>query len=65
MRSMYGILSPKQDAICVATNQEVVRCYKLWNKKTVTQLISGQRLKYGSSLLNMEEGIEDSREIIR
>lgn len=68
LRILSATLSPDKESVCVATNDETIRFYKFWNKNG--QLLTSSPEShgvgsYGSSIIELYEGIDVRGEIIR
>ncbi|CAI4062899.1 hypothetical protein SKDZ_07G4670 [Saccharomyces kudriavzevii ZP591] len=58
LRVLSAVISPSSTAICVATNDETIRFYELWNdKEEIINEIQESGI-YGSNIIEYMEGIE-------
>ncbi|AJS27500.1 Ama1p [Saccharomyces cerevisiae YJM1388] len=58
LRVLSAVISPSSMAICVATNDETIRFYELWNdKEEIINEIQESGI-YGSNIIEYMEGIE-------
>lgn len=65
LRVLSAAASPDHSSICVATNDETVRFYELWNLQDCPIFEAQERGIYGSDLIEYTEGIHKNRELIR
>ncbi|ABN65473.2 predicted protein, partial [Scheffersomyces stipitis CBS 6054] len=67
LRILSSTLSPDGTCLCVATNDSTIRIYKLWEKthKLVKSPDSSGYGSYGSSLIDLQEGVVKRGETIR
>lgn len=65
LRVLSAVPSPDFGSICVATNDETVRFYELWNVKDCVISEAQENGVYGSDLIEYCEGIEKSGDVIR
>ncbi|SCV02231.1 LANO_0F16160g1_1 [Lachancea nothofagi CBS 11611] len=65
LRVLSAVPSPDFGSICVATNDETVRFYELWNIKDCTIFEAQEKGIYGSDLIEYTEGIQKNHELIR
>ncbi|SCU99359.1 LADA_0H19240g1_1 [Lachancea dasiensis] len=65
LRVLSAVSSPDFGSICVATNDETVRFYELWNVEECTILEAQERGIYGSDLIEYVEGIQKNYQQIR
>ncbi|CUS21336.1 LAQU0S03e00232g1_1 [Lachancea quebecensis] len=65
LRVLSAAASPDHSSICVATNDETVRFYELWNLQDCPILEAQERGIYGSDLIEYTEGIHKNRDLIR
>ncbi|SCV00032.1 LAMI_0G02432g1_1 [Lachancea mirantina] len=65
LRVLSAVSSPDFSSICVATNDETIRFYKLWGSAKSRIQEAHRKGIYGSDLIEFHEGIHDSDSIIR
>lgn len=66
LRVLSAVPSPTMTSICVATNDETIRFYELWNDKEDVINEAHESGIYGSNIIEYVEGIEGNRnEMIR
>ncbi|CAH2350848.1 meiosis-specific APC/C activator protein Ama1p [[Candida] railenensis] len=68
LRILSAILSPDNESICVTTNDETIRFYKIW-KHTSHPLVCSPETPsfgvYGSPIIELFEGVNKKGEVIR
>lgn len=68
LRVLSAVLAPDKESICVATNDETIRFYKIWKSSSLDLISSGDVQSfavYGSPLIEMYEGVDKRGESIR
>ncbi|KAH3899085.1 related to Meiosis-specific APC/C activator protein AMA1 [Saccharomycodes ludwigii] len=65
LRVLSAVASPDVSSICIATNDETVRFYNLWNPTESVVKNSQESGIYGSSIIEHKEGIQKFTELIR
>lgn len=67
LRILSSTISPDCSSICVATNDSTIRIYNLWKKTHKLVFFPGTSEigTYGSSLIELHEGITKNTEVIR
>lgn len=66
LRILGATLSPDCSSLCVATNESTIRIYKLWKPKTFfTRKLSQKQGTFGSSLIELLEGVDKSEFSLR
>lgn len=64
LRILSSTPSPNFSSLCVATNDETVRFYELWPTE-LGMLAKTQNGLYGSDLIELSEGVDKERGVIR
>ncbi|AQZ17401.1 AMA1 (YGR225W) [Zygosaccharomyces parabailii] len=62
LRVLSAVPSPSMTSICVATNDETIRFYELWNDKQDVINEAQESGLYGSDIIEYVEGIENVHE---
>lgn len=65
LRVLSAVSSPDFSSICIATNDETVRFYEMWDPKESTIIEAQATGLYGSEIIEHEEGIEHDKVFIR
>ncbi|CEP63129.1 Ama1p LALA0_S07e03026g [Lachancea lanzarotensis] len=65
LRVLSAVPSPESGSICVATNDETVRFYELWDVKDCTIFEAQEKGIYGSDLIEYTEGIQNNHKLLR
>ncbi|AMD18643.1 HBL259Cp [Eremothecium sinecaudum] len=65
LRVLSAVSSPDFSNICIATNDETVRFYEMWDPKESTIIEAQASGLYGSEIIEHEEGIEHDTVPIR
>lgn len=61
LRVLSAVSSPSMTSICVATNDETIRFYELWNDREDVINEAQESGLYGSEIIEYVEGIEGGR----
>lgn len=64
-RVLSAVASPNFTSICVATNDETIRFYELWNDKESTINEAQESGLFGSNIIEYVEGINTNNDLIR